>query len=190
MQQGERVGFAGELTLPSVVVQVFWVLLFALGTAAGARLEIPHTPVPYTLQTLVVILSGAFLGARNGFLSQAAYIALGASGAPFFAGGASGVAVLAGPTGGYLLAFPFAAALVGALTAHRHTLTRTALAMAAGLVVIFSLGAVQLALLTTHRFSTALDAGVLIFSWWDGLKLCAASMIYHEAGKRWRRLPL
>ena len=189
MHQGERAGVAGEAALPSVVVQTVWVILFALATAAAARLEIPHVPVPYTLQTLVVILSGAFLGTRNGFLSQCAYVALGAAGAPVFAGGAAGALVLAGPTGGYLLAFPLAAAVVGALTGGRHSLMRVALAMAAGLVVIFALGAVQLALVTTHSFTTALGAGVLIFSWWDALKLGAASMIYFEAGKRWRRLP-
>ena len=138
MHQGKRAGVADETPLPSVAVQAFWVTLFALATAAGARLEIPHVPVPYTLQTIVVILSGAFLGARNGFLSQAAYVALGAAGAPVFAGGAAGPAVLAGPTGGYLLAFPLAAALVGALTGRSHTLPRVALAMAAGLAVIFA----------------------------------------------------
>jgi len=189
MHQGERAGIAGEAPLPSVVVQAFWVVLFALATAAGARLEIPHAPVPYTLQTLVVILSGAFLGARNGFLCQSAYVAVGAAGAPVFAGGAAGAAVLAGPTGGYLLAFPLAAALVGGLTGGRHSLARVALAMAAGLAVIFALGAVQLTLVTTHSISAALAGGVMIFSWWDALKLGAASMIYFEAGKRRRRLP-
>jgi len=78
---------------------------------------------------------------------------------------------------------------VGALSGGRHTLLRTTLAMAAGLVLIFALGAAQLALVTTHRISTALEAGVLVFSWWDALKLGAAAMIYFEAGKRWRRLP-
>jgi len=189
MHQEERVGLTAAPALPSVVVQAFWIVLFALGTAAGARLEIPHTPVPYTLQTMVVLLAGAFLGARNGFLSQCAYLALGAAGAPVFAGGAAGWAVLAGPTGGYLAGFPFAAAAVGALAGGRHSLPRIALAMAAGLLLIFALGAAQLALVTTHSVSTALGAGVLIFSWWDALKLGAASMIYFEAGKRWRRLP-
>jgi len=189
MHQGERIGVTAAVPLPGVALQAFYVLMFALATAAGARLEIPHVPVPYTLQTLVVILAGAFLGARNGFLSQCAYLALGAAGAPVFAGGAAGPAVLAGPTGGYLLAFPLAAALVGTLTGSRHTPARVVLAMAAGLAAIFTLGAVQLAVVATHRISTALQAGVLLFSWWDCLKLGAASMIYFEAGKRWRRVP-
>jgi biotin transport system substrate-specific component len=155
----------------------------------SARIEIPHYPVPYTLQTLMVILSGAFLGSRNGFLSQAAYLGAGVLGAPVFAGGASGFVCLLGPTGGYLLAFPLGAALVGSIIQKRRSLPWVAFSMACGLALVFTLGAIQLSLFTTHRFSTALEAGVLIFSWWDLLKLSAASMIYFELGKRWKRLP-
>ena len=172
-----------------VLSQILWIAFLAAGTVLSARLEIPHYPVPYTLQTLMVLLAGAFLGPRNGFLSQAAYLGAGILGAPVFAGGAAGFACLLGPTGGYLLAFPLAAALVGFIIRKRHSLPWVALSMACGLVLVFALGAIQLSLFTTHRFSTALEAGVLIFSWWDLLKLSAASMIYFEIGKRWKRLP-
>jgi biotin transport system substrate-specific component len=171
------------------LAQVFWVGLFAAGTALSARLEIPHQPVPYTLQTLMVLLSGAFLGPRNGMLSQLAYIAAGILGAPVFAGGAAGIARILGPSGGYILSFPLAAALVGYLAGRRHSLIQVTLSMAAGLAVVFTLGALHLFAFYTHRIDTALEAGVLIFSWWDILKLSAASMIYFEMGKRWRRVP-
>jgi biotin transport system substrate-specific component len=171
------------------LVQLFWVGLFAAGTALSARLEIPHQPVPYTLQTLMVLLSGAFLGPRNGMLSQVAYVAAGILGAPVFAGGAAGIARILGPSGGYILSFPLAAALVGYLAGRRHSLIQVALSMAAGLAVVFTLGALHLFAFYTHRIDTALEAGVLIFSWWDILKLSAASMIYFEMGKRWRRVP-
>ena len=88
------------------LVQFTWVGLFAVGTMLSARLEIPHQPVPYTLQTLMVLLSGAFLGPRNGMLSQLAYITAGILGAPVFAGGAAGFARILGPSGGYILSFP------------------------------------------------------------------------------------
>src|SRR5512135_696659 len=94
-----------------VAGQLLWIVSFAVATAVAARVEIPHQPVPYTLQTMVVLLSGAFLGARNGALSQLLYLCGGAVGLPLFAGGAFGVAPFIGPTGGYLLAFPAAAAL-------------------------------------------------------------------------------
>jgi biotin transport system substrate-specific component len=169
--------------------QVFWVGLFAVGTMLSARLEIPHQPVPYTLQTLMVLLSGAFLGARNGMLSQLAYIAAGILGAPVFAGGAAGIARILGPSGGYIISFPLAAALVGYLVSRRHSLLHVALSMAAGLAVVFTLGALHLFAFYTHSIESALGAGVLIFSWWDLLKLSAASMIYYEMGKRWKRVP-
>lgn len=189
MSMPTHVTLAKSSGASQTLLQVSWIGLCAAGTALAARAEIPHVPVPYTLQTLMVLLAGAFLGPRNGFLSQVAYIGAGILGAPVFAGGAAGLAVLLGPTGGYLLSFPIASAIAGALVRHRHTLPWITLSMAAALAVVFTLGAAYLALFYTHRFSTALDAGVLIFSWWDCLKLGAASMIYFEAGKRWKTIP-
>jgi biotin transport system substrate-specific component len=172
-----------------ILAQALWIVAFAAATAAGARLEIPHEPVPYTLQTFVVLLSGALLGARNGALSQLLYLAAGVLGAPVFAGGAFGFARLLGPTGGYLLAFPAGAALVGYLLRERRPLVLTLLAMAAGLVVIFASGTAQLYAYYLHDSSLAVTAGFLFFSWWDLLKLAGAAAIYHELSKRWPRLP-
>ncbi|MGZ4453140.1 MAG: biotin transporter BioY [Nocardioides sp.] len=72
-------------------------------------------PVPITLQTFGVLLSGAVLGARRGFLAVLLYLVLGAAGLPIFAGGSSGMATFTGPSGGYLISFPFVAGLVGLL---------------------------------------------------------------------------
>jgi biotin transport system substrate-specific component len=93
----------------------FWIVGFSLLTALMAQIEIPlpYTPVPLTGQTFAVLLSGAVLGCRRGFLSQAAYLAAGAAGMPVFAGGASTFLPLLGPTGGYLWSFPVAAGLLG-----------------------------------------------------------------------------
>lgn len=74
-------------------------------------------PVPITLQTFGVLLTGAVLGPRRGFLAVVLYIAAGAAGLPVFADGRSGPGVLAGPSAGYLLGFPFAAAFCGFLVA-------------------------------------------------------------------------
>ncbi|MGA9119376.1 MAG: biotin transporter BioY [Bacteroidota bacterium] len=174
----------------SILAQVLWIMSFALATAVGARVEIPHLPVPYTLQTFVVLLAGAFLGARNGAISQLVYIGAGAIGLPVFAGGALGMVTLIGPTGGYLLAFPAAAALVGMLIQYeRNSYLWHVVTMATGLAVIFVSGALQLYALLLHDAGKAISAGLLIFSWWDGLKLLAAAAIYHEFAKRWPRLP-
>lgn len=72
-------------------------------------------PVPITLQTFAVLLSGAVLGSRRGFLAVLLYVVAGAAGLPIFSGGAAGLAVLTGPTAGYLVGFPLAAWLCGAI---------------------------------------------------------------------------
>ncbi len=83
-------------------IDVALVGLFAALTAVGAYVAVPlpFSPVPVTLQTLFVYLSGLVLGGRRGALSQLVYLLLGASGIPVFAGGRGGVGVIFGPTGG------------------------------------------------------------------------------------------
>ena len=114
---------------------------FAAIIAASALLPaIPIGPVPITLQTFAVMLAGAVLGARRGFLAVLLYLALGAIGLPVFSGGAAGLAVFAGPTVGYLVAFPFAAFLTGFIVERlprRSIATSIPLIMLAGLVSSF-----------------------------------------------------
>lgn len=171
------------------VAQLLWIAGFAALTAVGARFEVEHAPVPYTLQTLVVLLSGAFLGSRNGAVSQLAYLGAGAMGAPVFAGGAFGILKFIGPTGGYLIAFPLAAALVGWILRDNRSTLRVFGAMVAGLLVIFTCGTLHLYAFYLRDLGAAISSGFLIFSWWDMLKLGAATAIYAEIGKRWPRLP-
>ncbi len=71
--------------------------------------------VDITLQTFAVLLAGAALGARRGFLAALLYVVVGAAGLPVFSGGAAGLAVLTGPSAGYLVGFPLAAGLCGFL---------------------------------------------------------------------------
>src|SRR5262245_66544525 len=101
----------------TALTNVVLVLAASLLTAGAAQLEIrlPWTPVPITGQTFAVLLSGAVLGARRAFLAQALYLGCGAVGMPVFSGGGFGAQHLVGPTAGYLIAFPFAAALTGFL---------------------------------------------------------------------------
>ena len=101
----------------NLATDAVWVVAFSLVTAACAQISIhvPFVPVPITGQTFAVLLSGAVLGWRRGFLSQVAYLAEGAAGLPVFADGAGSALHLVGPSGGYLLCFPLAAALVGCL---------------------------------------------------------------------------
>ena len=156
------------------------------GLAAQIAIPVPWTPVPITGQTFAVLLTGAVLGARRGFLAQALYLAEGAAGGPVFAGGAAGVAKLMGPTAGYLIAFPFAAMLTGALAERgwdRRFLTMLA-AMLLGSAVIFVLGVAMLA-----RFippAHLLAAGLVPFIPGDLIKSALAAVVFPQAW-RWLR---
>ena len=121
----------------------------ALALALSAKVQVPFYPVPMTLQTLVVLTLGAAFGARLGAATVALYLAEGLLGLPVFAGVLSGPAYMAGPTGGYLVGFLAAAALVGVLAEHgwdRSWLLLMA-AMALGHAVIFAFGFAWLAVL-------------------------------------------
>ena len=85
----------------------------ALALAVSAKTQVPFYPVPMTLQTLVVLAIGAAFGARLAAATVALYLAEGLLGLQVFAGASAGPAYMAGPTGGYLLGFLVAAALVG-----------------------------------------------------------------------------
>lgn len=128
-----------------VIAVAFGALLVAL--AAQVRVPLPFTPVPATLQDLTVLVVGGVFGAAAGLGALVAYLAMGLAGMPVFAGGASGLAWLMGPTGGYLLAFPVAAYVVGVLS-RRGGFARALLAASVGMLVIHLGGVAQLAVLT------------------------------------------
>jgi len=148
---------------------------FALLTALAAfvRIPLPFTPVPVTLQTFVVLAAGIYLGGRGAAASQIGYLALGAAGLPVFAGGA-GIGHLFGATGGYLLAFPIAAALVGASIRPGDTAGRAVAVFTAAMALVFALGAAGLAAVLGIGFERAVALGVLPFLPGAALKIAAA----------------
>lgn len=159
-------------------------LLTAL--AAQVAVPLPGSPVPLTGQTFAVLLTGAALGARRGFLAQALYLLQGASGLPVFAGGLGGAWLLAGPTGGFLAAFPLAAAVTGSLAERGwdRRVATTLAAMLLGSAVILLAGTAWLA-----RFlppAQALAAGAWPFVPGDLLKAVAAALAL-PAAWRWLR---
>lgn len=171
------------------LAQAGWISLFAALTALGAQVQIPNQPIPFTLQTFFVLLSGAFLGARNGFIAQMVYIAAGAIGLPVFSGATFGLIKIFGVTGGYLMSFPIAAALVGYLVRLRKGYVWTLFSMFLALIVIFTFGSLYLNAVAVHNIQQAFASGFLIFSWWDIVKLSAAAAIYSELSKRFEKLP-
>jgi len=113
--------------------------------AAQVSVPLPFTPVPFTFQPMLVLLGGAALGARLGAASQVLYLALGIAGLPVFAASPilpQGALRLLGPTGGYLMAYPLAAFVAGALAERGfgRSYWSSFAAMAAGLAIIFTSG--------------------------------------------------
>jgi biotin transport system substrate-specific component len=161
-------------------------LLVAL--SAQVLVPVPFSPVPMTLQPLAVLAVGGLLGAGAGLSALVLYLSLGALGLPVFAGGGSGVLHLAGPTGGYLLAFPLAAAITGALVASApRSPLRVLLACALGMVTIHVGGVAQLALLGGNP-ALAMRLGFVPFLTGDLLKVGLAAALILAAGPRVRSL--
>ncbi|MEX2465517.1 MAG: biotin transporter BioY [Gemmatimonadota bacterium] len=157
---------ASSLDAPyRVLTRIAGVLLAILfvGAAAQMAVPIPGTPVPVTLQDLAVLVVGVVLGPRVGVAAMIAYLGAGALGAPVFSNGHAGLAWLIGPTGGYLLAYPAAAWVMGTASGRpRRTLTvLTGAVLAQG--VIFGSGLGQLILLTGQNVEAAVALGVVPF---------------------------
>ena len=173
----------------SRAIRVASVLFITVLTAAAAQVSIPlpYTPVPLTLQPMIVLLGAAALGSRLGFASQMLYLAAGVAGLPVFAASPvlpHGVLRLLGPTGGFLLSYPLAAWVTGRLAERgfdRRYVTSVA-AMAAGLAIIFAGGVSTLTLQFTPAMgrgalSAALAAGCYPFIAADLVKLLIAASI-------------
>lgn len=162
---------------------VYIALFIALMTALGyVKIPLPFSPVPITGQTFGVMLAGTLLGSRLGFLALAVFDLTGVI-FPVFAGSSGGIGVLLGPTGGYILSWPLAAALIGYLTEQVETPSLPRLFCAnvlGGILVIYALGVVQLALVTGIGLIPAIAKGALPFIPGDLIK-CAVAAV---AGQR------
>ncbi|POX53396.1 biotin transporter BioY [Streptomyces sp. Ru72] len=146
------------------------------GLAAQVSLHTPLSPIPFTLQTLAVLLTGAALGTARGAASMLLYLAAGAAGVPWFASHSSG---LGGPAFGYVLGFVLAAALVGELArrGNDRTVVGTIGLMALGNTVIYLVGATWLAMDLHLGLQTTIAEGVTPFLVTDALKIAAAAAV-------------
>lgn len=163
----------------------------------GAFIKIPFLYVPFTLQTFFVILSGNFLGARFGALSQLIYISLGFIGLPIFAFG-GGLGYIFQPTFGYLLAYPFGAFIAGLLiklifknkrfnfklsNIRNNLFLKVCLANFLSVMIIFIIGVSYLYLNINYIIGKEIGlryacwTGFIIFLPGDTLKVIIASLI-------------
>lgn len=149
----------------------------AVALAAQVAVPLPGTPVPLSLAPLAVVLVGGLLGARVGAAALVTYLVMGAVGLPVFTPtGVPGAARLFGPTGGYLLAYPVAAALAGVVTARGTGWVPVLAAPVLGMLAIHAGGVAQLLALTGSA-SLAVAMGSLPFVAGDLLKIGVAALV-------------
>jgi biotin transport system substrate-specific component len=156
---------------------------FLIFLTARVSVLIPGNPVPYTLQNVGILVAGGALGLRRGGLAALLYVALGVIGLPFFAEGRGGLSVILGATGGYLVGFIVAAALVGRL-AELGWDRRIGGAIGAtllGTIVIYLIGVPWLAIAARMAPGEAIATGLVPFLVADTAKLLAAAAVFPAA---------
>jgi biotin transport system substrate-specific component len=172
----------GELITPRVR-HALLILTGALVIYLTAQVYIAYEPVPLTGQTFGVLVVGGALGFRRGFAAVALYVLLGVIGLPFFAEGKGGFAIIWGATGGYLIGFMLAGALVGRLAElgwDRH-LGGALGAMFLGEVVIYAIGLPWLKGVTGLSWEETIAVGLTPFIVWDLAKVAVAGGLFPSA---------
>jgi len=177
-----------EFILEPTCAKIFALCSFIVLTALGAyvRIPLPFTPVPITLQTFFVLLTGAVLGRQWGTASQLGYVLLGVFIVPIFAGATSGLAVFFGPTGGYLAGFILAGWVVGSLI-HRSKAAKfnqILTTMLIGSLLIDLLGCVWLGTVLRAGLKKTLMLGLWPFLPGDIMKSIVAALVYQSIQKR------
>lgn len=158
-----------------------------VGLAAQIAIPLPFTPVPLTLQTFAVLLTGAALGSLRGVLALTIYALAGVAGVPWFAQGTSGYGFA---TFGYILGFILAAFIVGKLAEHGNstTLLRSAYLMVVGNVAIFVVGVSWLKVSFDWTWANAIAQGLTPFLIGDAIKLAVAAGLLPLAWKGLEKL--
>jgi len=141
----------------------------------GSWISIPFIPVPFTLQTLFVLLAGAVMK-RYAVIPVSLYVILGALGLPLFHNGIAGVGVLLGPTGGYLIGFIIAALVTGLAYEHLSRPVHIC-GLAFAMLAIYACGTTWLMYSLDRGFLPAFYAGTLPFIAGDAIKAGAAYLI-------------
>ena len=148
-----------------------------------AQVYVATQPVPLTGQTFGVLVAGGALGFRRGAAAVVLYVLLGLVGLPFFAQHTGGTDVILGATGGYLIGFIVAGALVGRLAElgwDRH-IGGSFGAMILGEVVIYAVGLPWLKAVTGLSWADTIAFGLMPFLVWDAVKLTAAAVLFPTA---------
>lgn len=176
-----RVGESLSSRARHIVLIVTGALLIYL--TALISIPVPPSPVPISGQTFGVLLVGGALGFRRGLAATVLYVLLGAVGLPVFAEGKDGLQVIFGATGGYLIGFILAAAVVGRLAelGWDRNLLGALGAMAIGNALIYAIGLPWLAVVAGFNPTETIQNGLLPFVFGDALKLVLAAVLFPAA---------
>jgi biotin transport system substrate-specific component len=176
-----------EISHSKTVSRIIGIAFFAILSCLGAfvRIPLPGSPVPITLQTFFVLLSGACLCGNLGGASQSIYVLSGMAGLPVFTGAGVGLLYLLGPTGGYVFGFIIASLFVGNLIRRRgNRLFSVFLIFCLADFILLTCGTLWLKVVTGCSFAQAIATGFLPFMLGDLLKASAASAVYSRVRKR------
>lgn len=160
-----------------IALEVGLAAAFTAATVAAAhvRIPLPFTPVPLTLQTLVVLVAGGLLGPRVGLVSQVGYLLLSLLGLPVLA-----TASFLGPTGGYVLGFVAMAVIMG-YCARQRSLGWLVAGTVLATLALYTCGTLWLTAYTGQSLQRAVMLGVAPFVFGDALKCAAAIMVIRLA---------
>lgn len=139
--------------------------MFTALIGVGALIKIPLPGIPFTLQTLFVLLAGLLLGSRRGAIAVLVYIFIGLAGLPVFAGG-GGLMYVLKPTFGYIIGFALGAFVTGWIMERKPEATTLRLIMAAtvGTAVIYALGLTWYYIIANYYLNTPMGIGALMVS--------------------------
>jgi biotin transport system substrate-specific component len=186
-----------SLVLPTVIVDRWFektkvaafveisTMVALTAMAAQVAIYLPFTPVPLTLQTFVILLGAAALGAQRAAISQVAYLSLALAGLPIMADGQGGLSAVYGATSGYLVGFIFASILAGHL-ANKFTTNRfrnVFFSYFLGSLVIYVFGVLGLIFYADITLLSAFSVGVIPFVLGDIFKAIAAGLLLPSAWK-------
>lgn len=178
-----------EKTKTAAIVEVS-ALVALTAIAAQVAIYLPFTPVPLTLQTFVILLGAAAVGAQRAAIAQVSYLSLALAGLPIMADGKGGLTAVYGATSGYLVGFIFASLAVGYLAGSMSTnkFKNVVVSYFAGTVIIYVFGMIGLMIYANISFFAAFAIGALPFFIGDVVKAIAAGLLLPGAWKLTERL--
>jgi biotin transport system substrate-specific component len=176
--------------IPLTTIQLTLCALFTalIAVLAQVAVPLPFSPVPFTGQVIGIMITGALLTRKTALMAVAAYLLIGMAGMPVFSLARGGIYMLTGPTGGYLIGFIPAVMIITRLLENieQPSLPRLVIAMLAGLISIYLVGALQLGLLMQYSIKQVLLVGVLPFIAFDLMKIVISAILSREIKKNLR----